>query len=235
MSTVASCPRCQRKLKIASTSLGKSVKCPCGNVFKAMEVEDAPAPATDTMLIACGECGVKLKVPASAHGRKMKCSKCGATFVASGEDAAAALAVKSKPAPPMIADEPRPRKDRAKPPVIADDDATVSEPYIEYEAQEPRPPRKGKTPPTPVVEDEEETASRKQAAPAATPRGGCVLNLLVPLIVLAYVGVLVPMYLGYIDWLPYAKPPSGPAIRGDPAFQFNPKDATKKERDTEPK
>ena len=51
MSTVVSCPQCQRKLKIAPTSVGKSVKCPCGNVFKAQEAEEPLVPNPEYDLI----------------------------------------------------------------------------------------------------------------------------------------------------------------------------------------
>src|SRR5437588_638236 len=45
MQTIVSCPACDKKLKVATTSVGKSVKCPCGNVFVAHAAASEPAPA----------------------------------------------------------------------------------------------------------------------------------------------------------------------------------------------
>src|SRR6516164_3969451 len=105
MATLVTCPQCQKKLKVAEASIGKSVKCPCGNVFKAQAAEtqaEVPStsptpPATSMVIVACDSCQSKLKVPTSAQGKKMKCSKCGATFVVDVGDAAAEAAAKSKP------------------------------------------------------------------------------------------------------------------------------------------
>src|ERR1700693_6375404 len=114
MSIVVSCPKCERKLKVAETSLGRSVKCPCGNVFKAHETGDAAAPpkpaAAEMLVVACAECGTKLKVPTSAQGKKMKCAKCGATFVVGDGQPPIPPPVKPAPvppSPPLFEDEPQ--------------------------------------------------------------------------------------------------------------------------------
>jgi len=39
---IVSCPECSKKLKVADTSVGKKVKCACGNVFVAEAGEAAP-------------------------------------------------------------------------------------------------------------------------------------------------------------------------------------------------
>src|SRR5438552_2991558 len=42
---IVSCPECSKKLKVADTSVGKKVKCSCGNVFVAKSGNGAPAKA----------------------------------------------------------------------------------------------------------------------------------------------------------------------------------------------
>jgi hypothetical protein len=238
MSIVVSCPECQRKLKIAPTSIGKSVKCPCGNVFKAHEAgEPPPAPKTSTpaapvtLVVACDKCQAKLKVPASSRGRKMKCSKCSATFVVPTAETPVPPA-SSMPTPPAFqdeepADEPRPARKSApsRPPFF--EDAEADEPAATKKPAPSRPP---------FIEDDEgaianvdpprsrakgKPAARAAAAtvPVATQRpapasgcGGCVLSIFVLLIVVAYIGVFVPLYFfrpqvaEYVE-LPFHKPP----------------------------
>jgi hypothetical protein len=237
MAIVVSCPECQRKLKIAPTSIGKSVKCPCGNVFKAQEVNEPPLAmatpvAPTTLVVACDTCQAKLKVPASARGRKMKCSKCGATFVVPAEEAPAASPEWSKPTPPAFDDDDEP----AEEPGAAKESAPSSSPLFEdAEADEPAPARKSASARPPFIEDEEpvvdveppparakgKTPARVAAAtkPAAskTPApasgcGGCVLSIFVLLIVIAYFAVFVPLYffrteIAEFVELPFKKPP----------------------------
>ncbi len=194
MSTLVSCPQCGRNLKVAPASVGKSVKCPCGSIFKARPIAaEAPAPAApaaDTLLVTCDGCQTRLKVPASARGRKMKCSKCGTMFVVG----AAPAPVKAPPPFLQDDDEPAPRRSRA------DDDLP---PFLQDDEPAPR----KKVQPIPIARDEEEPRPSKQPAPPA-PQGrgcGCVLNLLVFLIVLSYVGAFLPLYLGYIE-IPIDRP-----------------------------
>src|SRR3954467_15522994 len=78
---VVSCPECSKKLKVADTSVGKKVKCSCGNVFVA-RLEDAAPPVktaavvAEKVFVACTECGSKLKVATTSLGQKTKCPKC---------------------------------------------------------------------------------------------------------------------------------------------------------------
>jgi predicted Zn finger-like uncharacterized protein len=215
MPTIVSCPQCQRKLKIAPASIGKSVKCPCGNVFKAQEADEpaaaprtpTPAPAAATLVVACDGCQTKLKVPASARGRKMKCSKCGTTFAVPLDDAPPAR--KAAPTrPPFFEDapedEPRPSRKPAapKPAFVEDDDGNI-------EVEEPQPRRgKGKTP---GRAGEEAAAPRKQPAPASGCVG-CILSIFVLFIVLGYSAALSALHFypetvsEYVE-LPFGKPP----------------------------
>lgn len=215
MSTVVSCPQCQRKLKIAPTSIGKSVKCPCGNVFKAQEAEEpAAAPRTPTpglaaatLVVACDGCQARLKVPESARGRKMKCSKCGTMFVVPQDDAPPAR--KASPArPPFFEndpeDEPRPAKKSAssKPAFVEDDQGNI-------ELEEPQPRRgKGKAAGRAV---DEAAAPRKQPA-AASGCAGCVLSIFVLFIVVGYSAALAALHYypetvsEYVE-LPFSRPP----------------------------
>ena len=39
---IVSCPDCGKKLKVSDASIGKKVKCSCGNVFVAEEEASAP-------------------------------------------------------------------------------------------------------------------------------------------------------------------------------------------------
>ena len=193
MATLVTCPQCQKKLKVAEASLGKSVKCPCGNVFKAPAAEapaevpsNSPSPVTPSMMIvSCSSCESKLKVPTSSVGKKMKCSKCGATFVVSAD---AEAPIKSKPMPPP----------RSAPPAF------------ESEAEEEAGPATGK--PAWMSDDEPEVvparnsgkpAASRAAVPAAAasaeaqkqpakPSGcvGCLLSVVVFFIVLGYFAAL---------------------------------------------
>jgi len=76
---LVNCPECQQKLKVADTSLGKKVKCSCGNVFVAPTGDAAPgqtiAVEPDKVLVACTACSAKLKVAVTSLGKKMKCPK----------------------------------------------------------------------------------------------------------------------------------------------------------------
>src|SRR5437762_6086495 len=101
---IVSCPECSKKLKVADASVGKKVKCSCGNVFVASAdgAAAAVAPAAgDKVVVACTECGAKLKTATASLGKKMKCPKCAAVFVAAAEEAPK----KAIPTPPP---EPEP-------------------------------------------------------------------------------------------------------------------------------
>jgi predicted Zn finger-like uncharacterized protein len=175
---VVSCPECQRKLKVAPTSVGKSVRCVCGKVFKAEEADEPadahrtpmPAPAAATLVVACDGCQAKLKVPASARGRKMKCSKCGTTFVVPQDDAPPPPPARTKPAPPP----------RALPPSyeeVAEDDAPPARktspsrpPFFEdVPEDEPRPTRKSASS-TPAFREDAE-GNIEMADPQARAHG----------------------------------------------------------------
>ena len=85
---IVSCPECSKKLKVAEASIGKKIKCSCGQVFvaeAAMAVATAAPVAegsADKVVVACTECSAKLKVAVPSLGKKMKCPKCAAVFVA---------------------------------------------------------------------------------------------------------------------------------------------------------
>jgi predicted Zn finger-like uncharacterized protein len=259
MAIVVSCPECQRKLKIAPTSIGKSVKCPCGNVFKAHEAsESPPAPKTPspaaptTLVVACDNCQAKLKVPASARGRKMKCSKCSATFVVPTDETPAAPPEWSSPAPPARSTPPTPPafqdEEPAEEPRPARKSAPSRPPFFDdAEADEPAPTKKSASSRAPFIQDDvgaianvDPPRSRAKGKPAAraaaatapvatqTPApasgcGGCVLNIFVLLIVVAYIGAFVPLYFfrpqiaEYVE-LPFHKPPAthGKALKITP-------------------
>src|SRR4029079_8307633 len=84
---IVSCPECNKKLKVADASVGKKVKCSCGNIFVA-QVEAPAAPveaapmAPEKVFVACTECSAKLKVAPTSRGKKMKCPRCASVFVA---------------------------------------------------------------------------------------------------------------------------------------------------------
>ena len=141
---IVSCPECSKKLKVADTSVGKKVKCSCGQVFVAETEAATPPPkkpaaaaaAVEKVIVACTECGAKLKVAMTSLGKKMKCSKCAEVFVA-------ALEEEIEEAPPP----PPPAKKSAKPvkPVSIDDDD-------EEEAPKPKSKAKAK----PAKDDDED-------------------------------------------------------------------------------
>ena len=127
---IVSCPECSKKLKVADTSVGKKVKCSCGNVFVAESgngapvMAAAPVAAPDKVVVACTECGAKLKVASTSLGKKMKCPKCAEVFVAAAEEEAAPAPVVKKPARPAPVeddevDAPAPAK---KGKAVSDDD-----------------------------------------------------------------------------------------------------------------
>src|SRR5580765_2246590 len=123
---IVSCPECSKKLKVADTSVGKKVKCSCGNVFVASTdgvAAAAPAPAAgDKVVVACTECGSKLKVGTASLGKKMKCPKCAAVFVAA-EDAPKKAAPKPPPEPePELEDEFEEHAPKKKAKAVSDED-----------------------------------------------------------------------------------------------------------------
>src|SRR5437016_4645284 len=89
---IQSCPSCGKKLNIPDASVGKKMKCKCGNVFVAKGEDPAPAKAAapaataDKVIVACTECDAKLKVAPTSLGKRLKCSKCAAVFVAAVEE-----------------------------------------------------------------------------------------------------------------------------------------------------
>jgi len=152
---IVSCSACQKKLKVADASLGKKVKCSCGNVFVAEET-NAPAvglseSGTDKVIVACTECGSKLKVAPAFLGKKMKCPKCAAVFIAS---------VPAEAAKPVIVATP-----------VEEDDLMVFAQADAREDDAPPPPKKSKAPPPMIEEDEEDEwtpKSRSTPTPART-------------------------------------------------------------------
>jgi hypothetical protein len=108
---IVSCPACSKKLKVADTSIGKKVKCSCGNIFVAEAGESAVAPAVaptpvgapEKVLVACTDCGAKLKVGTASLGKKMKCPKCAGVFIASLGEQAVVPPAPPTPAPPVVA------------------------------------------------------------------------------------------------------------------------------------
>ncbi len=183
---IVSCPECEKKLKVADTSVGKKVKCSCGAIFVAEEGASpvaAPPPA-EKVLVACTECGAPLKVSAASLGKRVKCPKCSEAFVAAVEKAAPKPAAK-KPAPPSEPEfgfqddqeeSPRPAKKRRD--EDSDDDA-------------PKARTKGR--PKPRDDDEDD----KPAAPPPQ-KSRLVLNLIVGLLVLSYAGFFAAVYFKQI-------------------------------------
>ena len=75
---IVSCPECQKRLKVADTSVGKKVKCSCGQIFAAQTESAAATPIpvaapSDKVVVSCTECGAKLRVVETSLGKKMKC------------------------------------------------------------------------------------------------------------------------------------------------------------------
>ena len=200
---IVQCPECNKKLKVADTSVGKKVKCSCGQVFVAAPPDDAAPPpkpavaaaaAPEKVFVACTECGAKLKVATASLGKKMKCPKCAAVFVAKIE-----AAPKPKPAvddddlddlmnfaqseaqsDSMSEDEEDLPKSKGKAPKKAafDDDEE------EDELPKPKPGKKAAKPPVDDDEDEEDDSPDPNAKPVYPSR--LVLNIIVLLLVLAY-------------------------------------------------
>jgi predicted Zn finger-like uncharacterized protein len=208
MATLVTCPQCQKKLKVAETSIGKSVKCPCGNVFKAEvdePVEASPAaPSGGTMVVTCDECQTRLKVPASAQGRKMKCSKCGATFVVGAAEESTVTPAKTRPAPP-----PRPAPPAfdhgaaasSAPQEAAEESEGAAEklPWMTDDAEEQPPPRVKSKPKAVAAAAAEEASPIPDKKPAkASGCVGCLLSVVVFFIVIGYLAalgiVLTPTY-----------------------------------------
>jgi len=113
---IVSCPACDKKLKVADTSVGKKVKCSCGNIFIAMAEAPAPVAAAvpDKVMVSCTECGANLKVASTSLGKKMKCPKCAAVFVAA-LDEEPPLAAPIKKAAPPVAEEFEDEDDAPRP------------------------------------------------------------------------------------------------------------------------
>lgn len=114
---VIRCPECSKKLKVADTSVGKKVKCSCGNIFVAETEEKAAAPlpvkkaavavAAEKVFVSCTNCEGKLKVATTSLGKKMKCPKCAGVFVAAIDEETPPAPAKKvrKPTPKPIADD----------------------------------------------------------------------------------------------------------------------------------
>lgn len=164
---IVSCSACQKKLKVADTSVGKKVKCSCGNIFVA-EADSSAVMATpvmaveapDKVIVACTECGSKLKVATASVGKKLKCPKCAAVFVANIDMAAASPPVMAAPvvasAVVVPADEDddfaafaraeskdedgaKPKKGKAPPPMVDDDDDAPWTPKAKGKPEPKRP------------------------------------------------------------------------------------------------
>jgi hypothetical protein len=146
-------------------------------------------------LFSCPACGQKLKVAPASVGKKVKCP-CGTIFVA--EAPPPVVVPEPEPVPEVtplaFEDEARPAGDRRSRAADAD--------WVDH-ASRPKPVRE--TPPV-----------------VLRPRRSPVVSTFVVLIVLAYVGVLVPTYLGYLDpYLP-EPPPRVVNFRPGPPRAMNP-------------
>ena len=191
---IVSCPECDKRLKVADTSVGKKVKCSCGAIFVAEQADAlaaAPPPA-EKVLVACTECGTQLKVSAASLGKKVKCPRCAEAFVAAAERAAPKPAL--KPAAKNPAPEPEfgfqddekeaPPAKRRRP--VDDDDNDA-------------PKAKGKGKPKRSDDDENDKPAPVQ------PKSRLVLNLIVALLVLGYAGFFAAVYFKVIELnLPYS-------------------------------
>src|ERR1043165_1438539 len=246
---VVSCPECNKKLKVADTSIGKKVKCSCGNIFVA-ELEEAPAPppppkkaavavSPEKVFVACTECGAKLKVATTSLGKKMKCPKCSSVFVANTEEEEAPpppppppppkKTVKAAPKSPVEEDEeeepvlkPKAAKTKAKPSKgedemdalfgFAQEDAAnkieqeEDEPLFTDDEDLPKPKAKalkGKGKPSRPREDEDEDEipddedDFPRTKPKAKPKEEPKLKPVYPKRTLVNIGVLV-LLLSYI-------------------------------------
>ncbi len=191
---IVSCPECDKRLKVADTSVGKKVKCSCGAVFVA-EQADAPGaapPPAEKVLVACTECGAQLKVSAASLGKRVKCPKCSEAFVAAAERAA------PKPALKPAAKKPAPEPEFG----FQDDEAEAPpakrrRPVDDDENEVPK--AKGKGKPKRSDDDENDKPAAEQ------PKSRLVLNLIVALLVLGYAGFFAAVYFKVIELnLPYS-------------------------------
>jgi predicted Zn finger-like uncharacterized protein len=234
MATLVTCPACQRKLKIAPASVGKPVKCPCGNVFKPPVEEDEPVVAAlpvdpeppAVLIVSCEGCGTKLKVPASAAGRKMKCSKCGTTF----EVKAGATPPPTEAPISFFEDEPTEAGSHPAQGPRAEHEEGVTEILDEP------PPTPAK--PRPTAKPAKEPATAKQPSGCV----GCFLSVVVLLIVVVYGAGLTFSYLldtdrlevPLPDWWPptlnFQRPPPEPP-RGVPRERPEPPEDAEKGKD----
>jgi uncharacterized protein (TIGR03067 family) len=263
---VVSCPECSKRLKVADTSLGKKVKCSCGNIFVAEEgngglaapKKPAAVVAPEKVFVSCSECGSKLKVATTSLGKKMKCPKCASVFIANIEDEEPPppprKVVKTAP-PPDDDDEEAPSsrpKAKAKPKKNEEEmDALFSFAQAEAEADDQgaifdeerstvdddddeeeirpkaKPPAKGKARPVKPRyddddDDDEDEAPPKKRKPVAAPPAKPVypsrllVNIFVFFMLLAYVGFFVSVeYFGVDLGLKKTRPIVQPKKKDD--------------------
>ncbi len=224
---IVSCPDCGKKLKVSDASVGKKVKCSCGNVFVAEEeAEAAPvrrpmatAAVAEKVTVACTECSSPLKVGAASLGKKMKCPKCAAVFVAAVEeedDAPPPVKKGAKPRPPVIDDDDMP-KSKAKPKAKAttkDDDMDALWGFAQDEAEaDDMPPPKAKAKPgKKSFEDDDEDddmpkPKRKASSSRSTPAADAkpeyprrtLLNLFVLFMLMVNMALGGVIFLGFVD------------------------------------
>jgi uncharacterized protein (TIGR03067 family) len=209
---IVSCPECNKKLKVADTSVGKKVKCSCGNIFVAQvdaPVEAVPA-AAEKVYVACTECGAKLKVPTTSLGKKMKCPKCAGIFVAQLEEEAPPPPP-PEPEPELADDEdmPPPMAKPIKKPVMDDDDLAAfadDERRMGEEEEMPRPKAKGKGKKTDDFDDEPMPKGKPGKKPPLKSKADdgskpvypsrVLQTLLVTLMLLGLAGIFAIMFFG---------------------------------------
>lgn len=217
---IVSCPECNKKLKVADTSVGKKVKCSCGNIFVAQveaPVEAAPA-APEKVFVACTECGAKLKVATTSLGKKMKCPKCAGIFVAQIQEEA----------PPPLP-EPEFADDDAPPPMAkpikkaaVDDDDLMS--FAADEEEMPKPKGKGKSKKSDDDDDEPKAKpgkkpSKKEDSGKPVYPSRILLNILVTLMLLFLTLVFAVMFFGRDFEIDPARMIGIPAAQGPKKFR----------------
>jgi predicted RNA-binding Zn-ribbon protein involved in translation (DUF1610 family) len=187
---IVRCSACQQKLKVADTSLGKKVKCACGQVFVA-EAEAVIADAiADKVIVACTECGSNLKVAPASLGKKMKCPKCAAVFIANIVPEA----------PPVIA-----APVVATPVVLLPDDGDDLMAFAQADEDPPQ-PKQGNAPPPMMVEEGQPLPTSKgksepkRAVPAKADArkrypSRILVNLFVFLLLSLFIGFFAVGYL----------------------------------------
>ncbi|MSU80366.1 MAG: WD40 repeat domain-containing protein [Gemmataceae bacterium] len=203
---------------MSDASVGKKVKCSCGNVFVADEEAAAPpmrkpAAVADKVTVACTECSSPLKVGSASLGKKIKCPKCAAVFIASAEgDAPPPIKKFAKPMPPSFDEDDVPKtKGKAKGKAPAnDDDMDGLWGFSQEDDDAPPPPKaKGKSAKKPMADDDDDdmpTPKRKASSSRPTPvrteapvyPSRMLLNLSVILMLLVNMGAAGVIFFGVV-------------------------------------